>query len=184
MGKKLFWLFDILILIIFLKLIKLTFNLTSSTFAIHFIALLILLALGIFTINNAKFSIWFFVLSLIDTLILYSHFDNRIKFVVIPLGAGVIGLALSLLYKEEDVEDLTQEYDMKKEEPETKVLLEEYTPDKEAKFSPGKLIASKFGKTYHAPKCTWAKKIKKKSQVWFKDAKEASRKGYTKHNCL
>ena len=40
-------------------------------------------------------------------------------------------------------------------------------------FKPGKFVASKSGTTYHSPKCDWAKKIKKKNQVWFDNAKDA-----------
>ena len=49
---------------------------------------------------------------------------------------------------------------------------------------PGKYVASKTGTTYHAPKCDWAKRIKKKNMVWFADDKAAKKKGYKKHDCL
>ena len=100
------------------------------------------------------------------------------------MGAGIIGLALSLKQPEEEEDNEVTEFELE-ETPETKVLLEEYAPEeKKSKFSPGKFLASKYGKTYQAPKCTWAKKIKKKSQVWLEDNKEANKKGYKKHNCL
>jgi hypothetical protein len=51
-------------------------------------------------------------------------------------------------------------------------------------YNPGKFVASKEGKVYHALKCDWAKKIKKKNQVWFKNKKQASNKGYKQHSCL
>ncbi len=50
-------------------------------------------------------------------------------------------------------------------------------------FKPGKVIASKSGKFYHSPKCDWAKKIKKKNQVWFDDEKEAKKK-FKAHSCV
>ena len=49
---------------------------------------------------------------------------------------------------------------------------------------PGKFVASKTGTTYHAPKCDWAKRIKKSNMIWFSDEKQARRKGYKKHDCL
>ena len=184
MNNKLFWFIDLLILFIFLKLISLSFNLSGSMFKLQFIVLVVLLILGGLTLLKDKYSLWFFLISLIDTLIQYSHFETRLKLIIIPLGAGIIGLALSLKQPEEEEDNEVTEFELE-ETPETKVLLEEYAPEeKKSKFSPGKFLASKYGKTYHAPKCTWAKKIKKKSQVWLEDNKEANKKGYKKHNCL
>ena len=51
-------------------------------------------------------------------------------------------------------------------------------------FTPGKLIASKFGKTYHAPKCDWALKIKEANRVWFDSDADAKKAKYKKHTCL
>lgn len=51
-------------------------------------------------------------------------------------------------------------------------------------FKPGKYVASKMASNYHIPKCDWAKKIKKKNQVWFSSEQEAKRAGYSKHSCL
>ena len=50
-------------------------------------------------------------------------------------------------------------------------------------YDPGKYVASKNSDYYHAPKCDWAKKIKKERQVWFKDLEEAKKKGYRAHEC-
>ena len=43
-------------------------------------------------------------------------------------------------------------------------------------FEPGKYVASKTGKKFHAPRCDWAKRIKKASQVWFNDKDEAKKR--------
>lgn len=51
-------------------------------------------------------------------------------------------------------------------------------------FYPGKYLASIRGAVYHVPKCDWAKKISKKSRIWFKSDEEARKKGYKKHSCL
>ena len=53
-----------------------------------------------------------------------------------------------------------------------------------AEFKPGKYIASKKASTFHAPKCDWAKKIKKRNQIWFNSIEEATNNGYKKHSCL
>jgi len=51
-------------------------------------------------------------------------------------------------------------------------------------FEPGKYLASKTGKKFHIPKCDWAKRIKKKSQVWLNDKDEAKKKGYKACDCI
>jgi len=53
-----------------------------------------------------------------------------------------------------------------------------------AVHSPGKYIASKYGNTYHEPKCEWAKKINKTHQVWFAVKENAWEKGYKAHSCV
>ncbi len=53
-----------------------------------------------------------------------------------------------------------------------------------AVHSPGKYIASKYGNTYHEPKCEWAKKINKTHQVWFAAKENAWEKGYKAHECV
>ncbi|MBI4836998.1 MAG: hypothetical protein HY813_01165 [Candidatus Portnoybacteria bacterium] len=42
----------------------------------------------------------------------------------------------------------------------------------------GIIVASKNGKKYHWPWCSWAKKIKPENQVWFKSELEAKTAGY------
>ena len=51
-------------------------------------------------------------------------------------------------------------------------------------FKPGKYIASKSGAKYHAPKCDWAKKIKKKNAVWMNSKEEAKKAGYKADSCV
>ena len=53
-----------------------------------------------------------------------------------------------------------------------------------AVHSPGKYIASKYGNTYHEPKCEWARKINKTHQVWFAVKENAWEKGYKAHSCV
>jgi hypothetical protein len=50
--------------------------------------------------------------------------------------------------------------------------------------SPGKFLASSSSNIYHAPKCEWAKKIKKERRVWFSKKEKAWEKGYRAHNCV
>ena len=69
---------------------------------------------------------------------------------------------------------------------EARILKEAEEKIKEIKkrYSPGKFVGSKNSNKYHAPKCDWAKRIKKKQRIWFNSEAEARRKGYSKHSCL
>ena len=53
-----------------------------------------------------------------------------------------------------------------------------------AYHSPGKFVASKRSNIYHAPKCDWAKKIKKERRKWFNSKEEAWEQGYKAHSCV
>lgn len=70
----------------------------------------------------------------------------------------------------------------KKEAPVVEAKTTEAKPA--VKHTPGKYIASKRSNVYHAPKCDWAKKIKKERQLWFNSKEEALEKGYKKHDCV
>jgi len=197
--KNAFMMFNILLLVLFLKLIDITFALTSTLFTIQAIASIILVVLGISFLmkvkdkhpNARKAGAMYFTLVLIDALFIYVALGFSIKQASIPLAIAAIGILLSTKAKK-------RRRKTKKAEPipETKVILQDYEVKEEetteepkktvAKktYSPGKFVASKFAKNYHAPKCDWAKKIKEKNQVWLKDKKEAKKKGYKPHSCL
>ena len=53
-----------------------------------------------------------------------------------------------------------------------------------SEHKPGKYVASKMGKTYHAPKCDWAKRIQKKNRVWFDSKDEAKKAKLKAHDCV
>ncbi|MFH1392323.1 MAG: Ada metal-binding domain-containing protein [bacterium] len=48
----------------------------------------------------------------------------------------------------------------------------------------GIFVGSKNSNKYHLPDCTWAKKIKKENEIWFKSEKEAQEKGYQPCSCI
>jgi len=52
------------------------------------------------------------------------------------------------------------------------------TSSNETSNEKGIIVASKYGKKYHWPWCSWAKKIKPENQVWFKSEAEAQKAGY------
>ncbi|GEM_PF-1080182 len=78
--------------------------------------------------------------------------------------------------------------DKKKVAPRKSTATKSSSPTLSAKagavHSPGKYIASKYGNTYHEPKCEWAKKINKAHQVWFAVKENAWEKGYKAHSCV
>lgn len=48
----------------------------------------------------------------------------------------------------------------------------------------GQFVGSKNGTKYHAPWCSGAKQIKEENKIWFADAADATRAGYTRAaNC-
>ncbi len=78
------------------------------------------------------------------------------------------------------------EGEVRKAEIKVKKVHAEKADNKQVKktFIPGKFIASITGVKYHAPKCDWAKKIKKKNVVWFNSKEEAKKAGYKKDTCV
>ena len=54
----------------------------------------------------------------------------------------------------------------------------------EKSFKPGKYIASRTGAKFHAPKCDWAKKVKKENAVWFDSKEDAMNAGYKADDCV
>jgi hypothetical protein len=69
---------------------------------------------------------------------------------------------------------------------EEEVIVEEIKPAKTVeKVKPDiKYVASATGSAYHDPSCVAAKRIDKKNAVWFKNKREASRRGYREHRCI
>lgn len=177
--KARFFVLDILLLIVFLGLANMIFDLGGRFFILEFIFLLIVVFFAIISIagamNNARWSYIFlhYILALIiiDILFIYSM-AGKPAFFITTTVAALLALLISVasIKKEEDMEE-----NMEMAEDADEVTKE---------FSPGKYVASKTASTYHAPKCDWAKRIKKSNQVWLEDEKEAKAKGYKKHDCI
>jgi len=172
----------IIMLVLFLSMIYLVFNLSFGdffNFELFLIVFFLILALiMMYGVVRCKSWAWkgllvFYGLNLINSLILYfeSFILKEVGLVLILSGVGYM-IALTKSNEEKDLEI---------EEPE----IEEVKTEKKVKkeFKPGKFVASKTGSVYHAPKCDWAKRIKKKNQVWFDDQKEA-KKNFKPHSCL
>jgi len=54
----------------------------------------------------------------------------------------------------------------------------------EKTFTPGKYVASSKANKFHSPKCDWAKKIRKKNQVWLNSKEDAQSKGFEADKCV
>lgn len=175
-GKRQFLFMDFIALIIFLGLILTIFNLNGVFFIGEFILLCLFILITsislILIYNNLKFG-WgmlgvLLFLMLLNLLLIYTRVSATDVTFLITLFVTALAFVISLA-------------NVKREEPEEE--FEEAEPVVSTKYTPGKYIASKMGKTYHSPKCDWAKNIKEKNKIWFDD-EEAKKAGYKKHNCL
>jgi len=45
-------------------------------------------------------------------------------------------------------------------------------------------VGSRGSDKYHLPNCSWAKKIKKENEIWFKSEQEAQENGYKPCSCV
>lgn len=169
-----FVLMDIILAIVFIGLILSIFELHRFFLIGEVIILAILLIISFISLvailNGIRWG-WgilslSFAIILIDLLGIYfvTRVINTTFFITMVLSAIGFILAVISIGKK------------KTEEPEAPKVTT-------TTFTPGKYIASKTGTTYHSPRCDWAKKIKKKNQVWFDDEAEA-KKNFKPHSCL
>ncbi len=108
---------------------------------------------------------------------------------IVPLVLAVVGFILAVPTRRKVKSEVTVEEPhnqvfepVKAAVPET--IVENKSAEKKVKFTPGKYIASKFGNTYHEPKCEWANNIKKANRVWLASKDEAKEKSYKPHDCV
>ncbi|MBD3355393.1 hypothetical protein GF361_05415 [Candidatus Woesearchaeota archaeon] len=171
--------------VLFLSLISIVFDITRELFfKIELVLLGLFLLAGIsLTYNILKGEnkwgglIKFYSINWINLLVIY-FLRFGIKEIILPILVTGLGFLVALIKKEdnenfEEAED--DELDLEGR-PASKVL--------KKNFSPGKYIASKSGTKYHAPKCDWAKKIKKKNQVWYESKEDAAKDGKKACNCI
>lgn len=175
-----FFVMDVILLIVFLGLIKIIFNLHRIFLILEllFLAVIALFALiaMIAIYNGARwgwaFLSYIFGLILIDILSIY-YIKGKPEFFLTTAIVAVIGFLISIanIKKRKKFKGVGEV----PEKVEGKVSKE---------FKPGKYVASETGNRYHIPKCDWAKKIKKTNQVWFDTEEEAKNKGYKPDNCV
>ena len=177
MGMEKFTAFvmHIVLLIILLGLINMIFNLHSYAFYLEFIILLGLILVAIISavgINNNFRWAWvlltlFFVFVFLDMILIYFISTAEIELFSPLIILVIAGFFISVFSIEKP-----------------KVEVEEEVKEVKKTFKPGKYIASKTGAKFHAPKCDWAKRVKKKNAVWFNSKEEAKRAGYKADSCV
>jgi predicted membrane protein len=169
----------IVLLITFLGLINMIFNLHRFAFILEFLILFGLSFVALISaigINNNFRWAWilltlFFAFVFLDMVFIYVITTTKILYFMHLIVIAIAGFFISLFsIEKEEVEAVGEEKE------ETKAV--------EKSFKPGKFIASKTGAKYHAPKCDWAKRVKKKNAVWFDSKEEAKKAGYKKDDCV
>ena len=168
----------IIVLITFLGLINMIFDLHKFAFYGEFLILLGLFLVAIISAvgisNNLRWA-WilltlFFVFVFLNMLFIYTISTAKVQFFLPLIVVAIVGFFISL-------------FSIEKPKVEEEAAEEEKKAVKKT-FKPGKYIASKTGSKFHAPKCDWAKRIKKKNFVWFNSKEEAKKAGYKADSCV
>jgi len=185
---KLF-IYGVLILVLFLAFVQIFVNGSGLFFMLELIGFLVLGFLALLGFvgykNNWGKNLFFFVfLGYLINLVLIWVFNGTLY---ATLGLlGVIGFLLAFPRKREIKKSVR-----KQEEPHS-MIFDPVVPEPKVpkvskatvKHSPGKYVASSKSNIYHAPKCEWAKKIKKDRQTWFAEKEDAWESGYKAHQCV
>ena len=146
------------------------FNLHRFAFIGEFLILLALLIMAVISVvgMHNKFA-WswkllkvFFALAFLNMLLVYWLSTSKPEMFLSFLVAAVAGFFIAL-------------FNLKSKAKKTEV---------KKSFKPGKYIASKTGSKFHAPKCDWAKKVKKSNAVWFNSQEDAKKAGYKADDCV
>ena len=164
----------IILLVTFLGLINMIFGLHRFAFYGEFLILLglfLVALISVIGINTDSRWAWillkiFFIFVFLDMLFINAITTSKNPYFLHLLVVAGSGFFISFFnIGKQKVEKISEE----------KV---------EKSFKPGKYIASKTGTKYHAPKCDWAKKVKKKNAVWFDSKEEAKNAGYKNDDCV
>jgi len=175
----------VILLTTFLGLINMIFDLHRFAFYGEFLILIGLSFVALVSIigisSNSRWA-WillkiFFIFVFLDMLFINTITTSKnpyFLYLLVIAGVGSFISFFSIPKKPMEVEEKKAPVSVKS----SKVASTKKT------FTPGMYIASKTGVKYHAPKCDWAKRIKKSNTVWF-DSKDAAKKaGYKKDACV
>ncbi|MBW2996197.1 hypothetical protein KY332_02735 [Candidatus Woesearchaeota archaeon] len=163
----------IVMFILFLSWIAIVFNLGGRFYKGELILLVLFLLVSLkltFGSNQWRGLIKFYSLIWVNFLFIY-FMRFSIKEVVLPFAVSFIGWLVAIVKLDSD--DFEEGDWGEGESLEVK-----------KEFSPGKYVASKTGKKFHAPKCDWAKKIKKDNQIWFESKEEAETENLKACDCV
>ena len=175
----------VILLVTFLGLINMIFGLHRFAFIAEFLILLglfLVALISVIGINTDSRWAWillkiFFIFVFLDMIFINSITTARNPYflhLLVVAGVGFFISFFSIPKKAEEAE----------EKKATKSVKSSKTTSTKKTFAPGKYIASKTGVKYHAPKCDWAKKIKKSNAVWFNSKDAAKKAGYKKDDCV
>ena len=174
-NAGLFIVMNVVLLISFIGLTISIFNLGGLFFVTELILLIAIIAIAFFAMVVAYLDVRFgwlllaivFAVTLIDVTFLYFAAPLNTMTFFLMIVVATIGFIISVVSVG------------KEEGP-----LEPVEPEVERDFEPGKYVGSSTGRSYHAPKCDWAKKIKQENMVWFDSKEQAKKKGYKAHSCI
>lgn len=193
---------DILLIIIFLALGRMVMNLSGADEIKHMTIMFVLLLFaaitlfGVYRSSKSSWSVMLFIVLLTIIEVFWVYFLHKVHFVwfvlyiillLITFGITVIKVVASTddeCDECESCENTTHSLPSIEDENAFEEIVAEPHSVVLKSNEPGKYVASKTGTTYHAPKCDWAKRIKKQNMVWFDDDKEAKKQGYKRHDCL
>jgi|TARA_B100002003_G_C13956629_1_gene463567 hypothetical protein len=179
MGNSKFSVFVmyIILAIVLLGLVNMIFNLHRFAFIGEFLILGVLFIVAMVSIlgayNNFSWA-WkllklFFLFTFLNMIFIYAISTSEVWMFLPLLAVTVVGFFIAFF----NVVGLKSSKKTKKSNKEVKKT-----------FKPGKFIASKSGAKFHAPKCDWAKRVKKKNAVWFDSKEEAKKAGYKADSCV
>ncbi|MBW2989937.1 hypothetical protein KY358_06500 [Candidatus Woesearchaeota archaeon] len=180
-SKFSFFIIDLILLVVFLGMIRIIFRFDGLKFILELLALTLLLLIAFIALIPAYsgskggwgFISGIFLAVLLNLLVIYIRTGMLNKTYLLTSLFAALGFVVSIINIKDD-ECCMCEGPFEEEKQDEEV----YT-----NFDPGKYVASRTGKTYHTPKCDWAKKINKKNQVWF-DSEEEAKKDHKPHSCI
>jgi glucan phosphoethanolaminetransferase (alkaline phosphatase superfamily) len=181
----------VILLITFLGLINMIFDLHRFALVVEFLILLGLFLVAIISaigINNSSKWAWIllkmlFIFVFLDMIFINVVLGVKTPYFLLLLVVVAVGFFISFFNIGKPKVGEAKKSKIKVE----KVMAEKADVVKKTvkkTYSPGKFIASKTGVKYHAPKCDWAKKVKKKNAVWFNSKEEAKKAGYKADSCV
>jgi len=182
MGKGKLLVYSFLLLVLLLGEVKILASLGGKTLILElcgFIILLVLMLAGFFNYSrkaDEKPFFFLFAAFLFNLILLWYYFSSLY---IALLLVSLLGFLIS--FPKRKVGKRVGSEGSKKEDD--KLGIRE-AAEVNVTYDPGKYVASKNSDYYHAPKCDWAKKIKKERQVWFNNLEETKKKGYRAHECV